>query len=238
MPFSRSVSLVFFFVFLSTGLNAFAGLGLPDRPLGPEASTEAIRELRGAQDGIKAVSMSFVQTKSSAMLADDMVTSGTVLVKKPGLLRWEVKKPERIIIVVDEDVLWFYRPARKEARKRLLSKDFVAGQAMGFFTSIMNLSLEDLEKRFIYSLYRAGDNVVLELVPKSKFVSKYLKGITIWYRQSDGIPVKFAVLGKKGDTTVTEFKNINIKAVTDENDFHLKLPENVRVISDEEEEIQ
>jgi len=238
MHFLRSISLVLFFFFLSTGFGAFAGTGLPDRPLTPEASAEAISELRDAQEGISALSMSFVQTKSSAMLTSEMVTTGTVLVKKPGLLRWEVKEPEQIIITVDEDVMWFYRPARKEARKRLLSKDFVAGQAMGFFTSIMNLSLKDLKKRFTYSLYSVGDNVALELTPKSKFVSKYLKGITIWYRQSDGIPVKFAVLGKKGDTTVTEFKDINSRAVTDDKDFHLKLPDNVRVISAEEEEIQ
>ncbi|MFQ5585989.1 MAG: outer membrane lipoprotein carrier protein LolA [Thermodesulfobacteriota bacterium] len=195
-----------------------------------------MRKLRDGQAAIDSMVMTVHQRKTTALLEEDIETSGTVFLKKPNLLRWEVEKPEKAVVVVDGEVMWQYRPKTNKAYKRLLSHDVKARDTMRFLASVMSLSIGDISKRFSTSVYRENEKTVLALRPKSRIVAKYLKSVFIWYREHDGIPVRFIMEGRDGSTTTTEFTNIKVNTGIDDDTFRLALPEGVWVISSEDDD--
>ncbi len=214
---------------------AFAGDGA-GLLLGEVESKAAIVELRSQHAGIDTFSAVTVQRKTSALLAEEVRTEGRIVLKKPGLLRWEIQRPARIIIVVDGTAMWIYRPDKKEAEKRILSNDVMARYAMEFFASTMDFSMERLSKRFFVEIYKGPGGTVLKLKPRSKMAARHLESISIWYRGGDGAPEKMILKSRKKGTTITEFKDVRLNVELVEDAFSLTLPADVLVLGLEEDE--
>ncbi len=228
--------LLFFF---APAPYAAVETGVLGEPLGPAESEDAIERLRVMQAGIESMAAHVSQRKTTPLLVEEIRTEGSILLKKPHFLRWEVDAPEKLVVVIDGEVMWQYRPDAKEARKRVLSNDVIARQTMRFFSSAMSLSMEDLSKRFLTAVYKVDGSTVVSLRPRSKMAGRYLKRILIWYGDDDGALEKFLMEGKEESVTVTEFGDVRINTDIDENVFKLVLPGDVRIISlEEDEEIQ
>jgi outer membrane lipoprotein carrier protein len=65
----------------------------------------------------------FVQAYRSAALGQEIVESGTLRFKRPGLMRWEYRKPERKLFICDGTDFYFYVPADRQVIVRRRERD-------------------------------------------------------------------------------------------------------------------
>ena len=86
---------------------------------------------------------------------------GTVYFKKPGMMRWDYKQPDKVLYVSDGETLWSYQPADKLVYK-LRVKDSELYSALKFLFGQGNLRAE-----FVLSSLEPRDgNLGIRLDPK------------------------------------------------------------------------
>lgn len=222
--------LIYFFLFLPIAAHARENLHIfTENPLNEEEAARALDTLRKLQEKNDVITAKIFQKKTTALTEEDIETAGVITLKKPNLLYWEIVSPESSIIVVDGERLWMYNPALKEVKRQVFSKNRNARFTMKFFFSMMEMSLEKLNKRFDVSVYHPEGSYVLELRPKSRMVKKHLSVIYIWNREEDGIPVRFEVFGKKNNHTITTLQDISVNPEINDDIFQFIVPTGVRV---------
>ena len=84
--------------------------GQSDRP--PVA--ELIAALQAKYDSVRNFSAAFEQTYAGGVLRTTLVERGTVLIKKPGKMRWHYTSPEEKLFVSDGVSLYSYIPADRQ----------------------------------------------------------------------------------------------------------------------------
>jgi outer membrane lipoprotein-sorting protein len=222
-------------------VGVVAALLLSCRPLAWAAATPAWTEIRGEeriqlletlrarQRKVQAVRATVSQRKRHPLLKEEAVSEGTLLFQRPDRLRWEVTKPERIIILIDRQRLLTYRPERKEAERRDLRQDFASRAAVELLTAAMDLALDDLEKRFRVDLFREQDRTLLMLIPRSRLVAEALASIAICLHDGDAVPRGITVVGQQGDRTETSLSHVTINPPVFEDAFLLQMGPAVRV---------
>lgn len=196
---------------------------------------EAFKKIRALQQGVDAVSARIIQTKRNPLLAGQMHSAGAILLKRPNLLRLTLTEPEQITTVVDGSYIWIYRPKKKEAERYRLSEDYARAQAIKFLANIISFSAPDIEKRFSIAAYREPEGYLFEMTPKSGVMAKFLTRVTFLFRDGGAVPEWFEVVGRQGASTVTEFKDVVINPVMDENTFLFHPAKDVRITNLQDE---
>src|SRR5215204_5725412 len=79
-----------------------------------------VAEVQKRYDGAADFRARFTQTLTSTALGRKTNSSGEVMFKKPGRMRWDYEKPEKSSYVTDGGVLWLYEPDDKQAFKQKL----------------------------------------------------------------------------------------------------------------------
>lgn len=200
-----------------------------ENPIQGKERAAIIEELQARQRAVASVRATVIQKKRHPLLAAEVVSQGTLLFKRPNLVRWEVTKPDRTIILIDERTILTYHPDRQEAERRDLRDDFGARAAVEFFTSGMGLAVPDLEKRFQVDLYREGAELVVRLTPRSRFVAQAVASISIYQHTEDAVPQRIVIAGQKGDRTELSLRDVTINPQLPEDAFSLRLGPEVRV---------
>ncbi|MBI5970695.1 MAG: outer membrane lipoprotein carrier protein LolA [Deltaproteobacteria bacterium] len=206
------------------------------RRLNDKEIEEAFEKIKTLQAGLDSASANIRQTKTNPILKKPLISEGTVLLKKPNLLRMEMKRPEHTITIVDGRVMWVFRPDTKEALKYVLSEQLMANQAVKFFSSAMNISLEELGKKFKVEMFEDAGVWVLDLTPKSGMAAKFLSKIRIYFKDGAPLPFKHEVIGKKGNLTVMEFSDTALNPATAPDAFTFTLPKDARITNTFDEE--
>ena len=103
------------------GLALLAGLALAPRvaatqaaPPGPAAPAELARRIQARYDGVRDFEGEFTQTYEGGMLRTKTTERGTVVIKRPGKMRWVYTAPERKEFVSDGTKIYAYFPADKQ----------------------------------------------------------------------------------------------------------------------------
>jgi outer membrane lipoprotein carrier protein len=198
-------------------------------PIQGKERAEIIDNLQERQRAVTSIRATVIQKKRDPLLAAEAISEGTLLFKRPNLVRWEVNKPDRTIILIDDRTLLTYHPDRKEAERRDLRDDFGARAAVEFFTAGMSFAVADLEKRFQVDLYREHELVVVRLTPRSRFVAQAVASVAIYQHEADAVPRQIVVLGQKGDRTELTLTGVSINPRFPADAFSLHLGPEVRV---------
>lgn len=167
------------------------------------------------------------QEKQLAALKKKVVVEGTVLMARPNMLKWDVVKPEKSVTVIDGETMTVYHPDTKEAQIYTLSENIIARNTMSFFATAMSGDLNEIEGKFMVTMFRKGGDIVFNLVPLSKMVGRYLSAVVIYYDESTGLPRGFDMLTPKGDKTITRLTNIKVNPELKPETFQIKLPGDV-----------
>jgi outer membrane lipoprotein carrier protein len=133
---------------------------------GESASALAAR-LQVRYDAIKDFTADFTQTYEGGVLRRKTTEAGTVLVKKPGRMRWEYKTPEEKLFVADGRKLYAWVPADRQVTVSALPADDAPATPILFL-----LGRGQLARDFTPSIAAgvAGappDSLALTLVPKA-----------------------------------------------------------------------
>ena len=100
-----------------TGLLLFAALGLASasaQPGGRPPIAELTAALQAKYDTVDSFSADFEHSYSGGLLRTSVVERGTVLIKKPGMMRWRYTWPEEKLFVSDGASLYSYIPADRQ----------------------------------------------------------------------------------------------------------------------------
>jgi outer membrane lipoprotein carrier protein len=90
-------------------------LALPVAPAGAADSGDALaRRVDARQQGVRDLTARFVQSYRSGVLGREVTERGTVAIKKPGLMRWEYREPDKKLFVSDGRKFFFYVPADRQ----------------------------------------------------------------------------------------------------------------------------
>ncbi len=92
----------------------------------PTTPQELARALQQRYDAVRDFSTDFEQRYRGGVLRRETVERGTLLVKKPGRMRWEYTAPEQKLFVSNGTRLFFYVPADKQVTVSRMPDDSAA----------------------------------------------------------------------------------------------------------------
>src|SRR5262245_58442187 len=79
-----------------------------------EAPEALAKRLQARYDAIKDFTADFTQTYEGGVLRRKTTEAGTLLIKKPGRMRWEYKTPEEKLFVADGRKMYAWVPADRQ----------------------------------------------------------------------------------------------------------------------------
>jgi len=100
-------------------LLCICGAALWAQPPGMNARAVAAK-IDARYNGMKSLHADFTEIYSGGGLRRD--ESGTLLIKKPGKMRWDYVSPRKKTFVTDGATAWFYVPGEHQARRTALKK--------------------------------------------------------------------------------------------------------------------
>ena len=155
--------------------------------------------------------------------------SGTLLLKKPGRMRWDYDQPRPKLFVTDGGNAWFYVPGEQQARRTPVKQleDYRSPLRYLLGKTKLEKELEGLSLASDVQPLNAGD-VVLRGVPKGmqERVSQTLLEVT-----PEGLITRIVV--EELDGSVTEFRFLQQKENVEIPDqkFHFVPPAGVEVVT-------
>jgi outer membrane lipoprotein-sorting protein len=214
------------FIILICSFPVHASNNVP-REISAGEKQKLFERIKALQKDIHSIIASVSQEKQLTILKKKIHTEGTIMVAKPDMLRWEVLKPEKSIIVIDGETMTVYHPEKKEAQVYTLSENLIASNTMSFFVAVLSGSLNEIEKKFTINIFRSDGELIFKLTPLSRIANRYLSSITIYYDEGTGLPQGFETMTPRGDKTVTKLANIRTNPDLKPETFEIKLPEDV-----------
>lgn len=169
----------------------------------------------------------FVETYTGAGMS--RTESGTLLLKKPGQMRWDYDQPHPKLFVTDGHTAWFYVPGERQARRTSIKQlddlrsplRYLLGKTK-LEKELDGLSLAPDEKPV-----NAGD-VVLRGIPKGMRdrVEQTLLEIA-----PDGLIVRISVEELDGSQTEFRFHQQKENVQIPDQQFHFVPPDGVEVVA-------
>lgn len=186
-----------------------------------------LKKMDKRQRGMKDLKASFTQEKILELLEEKLISQGEMKYRKPDRMSWKYFKPDPFLMIIKEKVMWLYYPDMKVAQKYDLAS---AGETLGLFVGF-GKSVEYLKKNYqIKLLKEKGDFYCLELIPKKEEELRYLSKIILWVKTKESWPVKTKIYEPNGDTTLIEFRNIEINTKIPDSEFEFEAPKGVEVV--------
>ena len=156
--------------------------------------------------------------------------SGTLLIKKPGMLRYTYDKPEKQEMIVRGDDLIMYIPAQNQVIKKTLSRElmdktpttFLGGLGKitdSFNTKIPAAGEKDKEGRYVLVLIPKGDKMGVEEITLA------LDPKTFDIRE-------FSFKETSGNVNTISLSNIKINKAVKDSAFNFKIPKGASLISE------
>lgn len=118
---------------------AFADDSSSSDPAGIKPVDPAI--FSGIEKRYAAIGFSARFDQMSTLKAMDITdtASGTILVKRPGMMRWTYEIPEKQVIISDGQHLWIYRPQDNQVMMGKAPVFFGNGRGAGFLSDLTSL---------------------------------------------------------------------------------------------------
>ena len=167
----------------------------------------------------------FIQESTLKAMDISDVASGSILVKRPGMMRWEYDKPDRQTITTDGTKLWVYKPDDNQVMIGKAPSFFGDGKGAGFLSDV-KLIREKFKVNF--EKEKSDHDYVLKLLPKKQTV-----GITKIYLAISKITFKIKkiiTLNEYDDETVIELINSQFNLNLDKSLFSFIVPKGTDVI--------
>jgi outer membrane lipoprotein carrier protein len=186
-------------------------------PAGPAA--DLARKVQALYERTRDLEARFTQTYVYAGLGRKLVSTGTLKVKKPGLMRWDYATPSRKTIAVAGSRLVQWEPEEKQA---YVDEHFDATAMSAAVTFLLGQG--DLSREFHLAL---GEGGALVLTPRAE--DPRVQRITLAVGP-EGEVLGTTVLDGAGNENRLVFEQMRRNAGLSDADFHVALPGDARRI--------
>lgn len=199
----------------------------------PAQAGKALERLNAFFADTGAMQAKFTQTVEGGAFSQPKVSSGTLMMQRPGRFRWDYKTPYQQIILADGKRLWIYDPDLMQVVVKPL--DIALGDTPALLLSSEGLGgSHSLQERFVITeLNHPREGLYwVQLLPRDKnasfqelqlgFGSRYLRRMIL----VDGF----------GQKTTLVFSDIDVNAKVKAGSFQFTPPKGVDVIGNPEVE--
>ena len=199
---------------------------------GLSLSLEAI--IKGVEKRYSALGFSARFYQTSVLKALDITesASGMLVVRKPGMMRWEYEDPDRQLVITDGTSLWIYRPDDNQVMTGRAPSFFGDGKGAGFLSDI-----ERVRRNFTITLDGLTENSQyrLKLLPKKKTFDIATIYLTVSPETFDVVEV--VTLNDYEDETRIRLSDIQHREELEEALFHFKIPKDADIVKMDESNI-
>jgi len=189
---------------------------------------EVVERVQKRYDGAKDFRARFNQTLTNAAFARKSSSTGEVLLKKPGRMRWNYAQPEPKMYLADGATLWLYEPEDAQAFKQDL-KSSQLPSSLAFLTGQGMLAAEfDITFAPAKSPYGTPRDYVLALSPRApqaqvKSILFVVDAATFDVRES-------VITDQQANVNDLLFSDIRFNTKIPDATFHWAPPPGVRLI--------
>ncbi|MBT8357030.1 MAG: outer membrane lipoprotein carrier protein LolA [Desulfobacterales bacterium] len=167
----------------------------------------------------------FIQESTMKAMDITDVASGTIFVKRPGMMRWEYDKPDRQTIITDGKKLWVYKPDDNQVMIGKAPSFFGDGKGAGFLSDMKLIR----EKFTVYfEKINNEHDYVIKLLPKEQTIG--IAKIYLAISKTTFKIKKIITQNEYEDENVIELINSKFNLNLDKSLFRFIVPEGTDVI--------
>lgn len=194
-----------------------------------------LSQMDEAAAGFKSMSAKVRRVAHTAVINDDNVDSGTILLKRPKprdmRMLVDLTEPDPKAVAFQGRKIEMYYPKISTVQEIDVGKNKDAMEQfllLGFGTSGKELS-SGYSIRMLGAETIAGQKAArLELTPKAKEVQQHLKKVELWVSDTTGYPVQQKFHTGGGDYTLVTYSGVKINPDLSDAALKLKLPRNTK----------
>jgi chaperone LolA len=167
-------------------------------------TADLLKSLQVHREKNPALVAEFTEQKASRLLAEPLVSQGTLSFQAPNKFRRELKGKNPSMTVSNGQRMWIYYPNFKEAELYQLGQRAFFDDAIAALTA--GLNLQQVSDFYGIKAFREENKHRLVLTPRTSGLRRLLKELTVWLEPDLTIDRTEALL-PKGDRVVTNYRN-------------------------------
>ena len=187
------------------------------------------RDLQRKYDRVTDFSADFVHSYRGGVLKQQATERGTLLVKKPGKMRWEYTSPEKKLFVSDGHKIYSYIPQDKQVIVGTMPRDEQAPTPALFLTGKGDLT-RDFTAVFDKVAEAPPGSVALKLTPTRR--EPEYESLTLVVDPKTLSLQMLITLDSQGGRSAFTFSNLKENIGVADSQFVFKMPRNVDVRTD------
>lgn len=209
-------------------LAVFMAFSLLTPVVGAEELTpmEKAVKLQEAYDSTTSFSADFSQTTSMKLSRRERHGQGSLLIKKPGLMRWDYQKPDHQVLINDGEVMSMYF-AGAEQMIIMPAKEYLQSDVTYDFFAGTGDILRDFEVSGVGEDYCCAPVPDLRLAPRQGHPQ--VDYLYIWLN-GDFMASRMQIVDHYGSITDLTFTNIKLNLPVDPDRFKFVPPEGTEII--------
>lgn len=158
----------------------------------------------------------------------EQIESGSFALKKPGLMRWEYRKPEEKLFVADGKEFFLYVPGDRQVTVQPFSLSDMRHTPLEFFFGAADFSASFIPSWDAEFKPKSGGSAMIRLTPR-KIQPEYSFLVLELDRKSFEIR-GMVVREPGGNTSRFAFTNLAVNGKMKPGDFQFKAPKGVEVV--------
>jgi outer membrane lipoprotein carrier protein len=203
-------------------------LTVPVAAQSPTADTVA-RDLQRKYDKVTDFSADFVHSYRGGVLKQQATERGTLLVKKPGKMRWEYTAPERKLFVSDGHKIYSHIPQDRQVVVGTMPRDEQAPTPALFLTGKGDIT-RDFTAAFDKVAEARPGSLALKLTPKRR--EPEYESLTLVVEPKTLTLQMLITVDAQGGRSAFTFTNLKENVGVADNQFVFRMPRNVDVVTD------
>ena len=187
-------------------LLLLTGAARPPADLFDDIYTRGQRQ-NGTVTGVRA---RFVETSTSTLLREPVVTRGTLVAEMPSRLRLDYTDPAGRVVIVDERQLTLISPGADKVVRDITSAQ---RRAQKYF---LNKTPDELRKHFTVRAFRdpqVPGTYQVEMIPTRKQIAQGLRELRIWVDDETLFLSRLHMVFATGDTKAFELHAVQLERI-------------------------
>lgn len=193
------------------------------------AADSVARDLQRKYDQVSDFSADFVHSYRGGVLKQHATERGTVLVKKPGKMRWEYTTPEKKLFVSDGHKIYSYIPQDRQVVVGTMPRDEQAPTPALFLTGKGDIT-RDFTAVFDKVDEAPPGSIALKLTPRRR--EPEYESLTLVVDSKTLNLQMLITLDSQGGRSAFTFSNLKENIGLADNQFVFRMPRNVEVVTD------
>lgn len=193
------------------------------------AADAVAQNLQRKYDRVTDFSADFVHSYRGGVLKQSATERGTLLVKKPGKMRWEYTSPEKKLFVSDGHKIYSYIPQDKQVVVGTMPRDEHAPTPALFLTG-----KGDITRDFVAVFDKVPEaqpgSTALKLTPKRR--EPEYESLTLVVEPKTLALQMLITVDAQGGRSAFTFSNLKENVGLADSQFMFKMPRNVDVVTD------